>query len=390
MTLPLSTGQRRGNYLRFPKSANPRPMTARAAAWAYGFPLFNPATKTGYTGAGYTGGIIELGGGYDAGQVASYFAAFPRYGYPMPTFTSVDVGSGSNAPDGPQGADGEVQLDMLVAAAVAPGASYRVYFADQSDQSFLTALMQALSECNGVSLSWGGPENSWDPSTMEQFEAVIKAAKARDVPLFVAAGDAGADDGTGAPTVDFPASSPSSIGCGGTRLELNAAGQRASETTWDDNASSDATGGGVSQQFPGRQVPDIAGNADPDSGYEVSIDGQAVIEGGTSAVAPLMLAGHALLWEAAGGTAGAGFDYLGLLSGTPRSFFDVTIGNNGAYRAGPGRDDVTGLGVPNLAPAAVALAARHAAAMRAYGVVASHLAPSSGPNPIRRINRGVR
>jgi kumamolisin len=332
-------------------------MTARAAAWAYGYPLFNPATKTGYTGAGYTGGIIELGGCYNTAQVAAYFSSFGKDGYPIPVFTDVLVGQGVNG-DGtdPDGADGEVQLDMLIAAAVAPGAAYRVYFADQSNESFLAALTQALAECDGVSLSWGGSENTWDAPTMQAFEAVIKAAKAKGKPLFVAAGDNGSGDASNdGSQVDFPASSPSSIGCGGTRLTLSSNGHRAAEVTWDDNAKTDATGGGVSQQFPGRQVPDIAGNADPDSGYEVVIDGRPQVIGGTSAVAPLMLAGHALLWEAC---KGAEFDYLGLLTGTPNSFFDVTIGDNGAYRAGPGRDDVTGLGVPNLGPPLTALLAK--------------------------------
>lgn len=346
----------RRNYLRLPRTAAPAPMTARAAAWAYGFPLYNPATKTGYTGRGYVAGLIELGGGYVSAQMASYFENFAAAGYPTPTFATVVVGSGVNGRgDDPNGADGEVQLDMEVAAAVAPGASFRVYFADQDNYEL--AITQALHECDGVSTSWGGPENTWDPAQMVAVEAVITAAKARGVPFFAAAGDQGSGDDSGdGSQVDFPASAPSAIGCGGTRLELTAAGRRKSETTWDDNSRTDATGGGVSKQFPGRQVPDIAGNADPDSGYRVSIDGQSTVEGGTSAVAPLMLAGHALLWEAANSVGASGpFDYLGLLAGTPGSLFDVTIGDNGAYRAGPGRDDVTGLGVPNLAPATAAL-----------------------------------
>lgn len=329
-------------------------MTARAAAWAYGFPLYNPATKTGYTGAGYTGGIIELGGGYDPARIGAYFANFAAFGYPTPTFTPVLVGQGSNTPDGPNGADGEVQLDMLIAAAVAPGAAWRVYFADQDNYEL--AIATALHECDGVSTSWGGPENTWDPAQMAAIEVAVATAKANGVPLFAAAGDAGSDDGSNdGNQVDFPSSSPSAIGCGGTRLTVSSTGQRAAETTWDDDPNSSATGGGVSVQFPGRQVPDLAGNADPDSGYQVVIDGQRVVEGGTSAVAPLMLAGHALLWQA---YKGAHFDYLGLLAGTPGSFFDVTIGNNGAYRAGPGRDDVTGLGVPNLGPPTAALLAK--------------------------------
>lgn len=391
----------RHNYLKLPKTATPRPMTARAAAWAYGFPLYNPATKTGYTGAGYTGGLIELGGGYDPAQIAAYFSSFTKYGYPTPVFNAIIVGQGANSPDGPNGADGEVQLDMLVAAAVAPGATWNVYFADQNNYEL--AIAHALATCDGVSTSWGGAENTWDPDQMTAIETMISAAKAKGVPFFAAAGDQGSGDDSGdGNQVDFPASSPSAIGCGGTRLTIGASGLRVAEVTWDDDPSSDATGGGVSQQFPGRQVPDIAGNADPDTGYEVSIDGQQVVEGGTSAVAPLMLAGHALLWEAARSVVPAtntgqhSFDYLGLLTGTPNSFFDVTIGNNGAYRAGPGRDDVTGLGVPNLGPPLAALLAKKTTQTTAQQVARANEVRLEAAKQMadrvaaRRRNRGVR
>jgi kumamolisin len=113
---------------------------------------------------------------------------------------------------------------------------------------------------------------------------------------------------------------------------------------WDDSDTQSATGGGVSKQFPGRDVPDVAGNADPDSGYEIMIDGGHYVIGGTSAVAPLMLGLHALLWECNGGKL---FDFLNLIVTNPQAMFDVTAGDNGGYRAGPGRDQVTGFGVPD-------------------------------------------
>lgn len=293
------------------------------------------------TGKGYTGGIIELGGGYKPSQVAEYFT---RNNLPVPTFISVPVAGGANSPDGPNGADSEVQLDQIVAGAVAPGATYRMYFAENSDSGFLAALKQATAECDGVSISWGGPENNWSSSVMDAFEAVIKIARGKGVPVFVAAGDSGSQDSSGAGNqTDFPASSPSAIGCGGTRLTLNGA-ERATETVWDDNPTSSATGGGISKQFGGRDVPDIAGNADPDTGYEIMVDGGSYVIGGTSAVAPLMLGLHALLWEL---DSGKGFDMMNLIVTNPQSCFDVTVGNNGGFRAGPGRDEVTGFGVPD-------------------------------------------
>lgn len=330
--------------IRRPRSPRPASLTPRQVAAAYHFPIDKA------TGKGYTGGIVELGGGFNAEQVGEYFAANDL---PAPAFVAVPVAGGRSKQDGPDGADGEVQLDMIVAGAVAPAASYRVYFAPNTDAGFLAAIKQAVAECDGVSISWGGPESSWDGATMDEFAAVIKAARAAGVPVFVAAGDTGSQDSSGAGNqVDFPASAPDSIGCGGTRLILSAAGERASEVTWDDSDTSSATGGGVSKHFAGRDVPDIAGNADPDTGYEVMIDGESAVIGGTSAVAPLMLALHALLWELNGGK---GFDFMNLVTANPTALFDVTAGDNGGYRAGPGRDQTTGFGVPDGAKLLAAL-----------------------------------
>lgn len=330
-------------YVRYPRAARPAALTPRQVATAYNFPIEHA------TGKNYVAGIIELGGGYNAAQVARYFA---ENGLPTPTFISVPVSGGSNSQDGPDGADGEVQLDMVVAGAVAPGAVYRVYFAGNTDSDFLAALKQAVTECDGVSISWGASENNWSPSVMDSFEVVIREAKGRGVPVFVAAGDTGSQDSSGdGNQADFPASAPSSIGCGGTRLELDGV-ERGSETVWNDDPTQSATGGGVSQHFPGRQVPDIAGNADPDTGYIIKVDGQDMVVGGTSAVAPLMLALHALLWENNGGKP---FDLMGLIEANPQVCFDVTQGDNGGFRAGPGRDDCTGLGVPDGAKLLVAL-----------------------------------
>lgn len=330
------------SYIRRPRTSNPVSLTPRQVGAAYHFPLSQASGK------GYTGGIIELGGGYNLKQVDAYFTSQKL---PVPGFVSVLVAGGSNTEDGVDGADGEVQLDMIVAGAIATGATFRVYFAGNTDADFLAALKQATSECDGVSISWGGAESDWSGSTMDQFETVIKAARANGVPVFAAAGDSGSKDSTSSNTVDFPASSPSAIGCGGTRLILTGT-ERGSETVWDDSDTQSATGGGVSKHFPGRDVPDVAGNADPDSGYEILIDGQSEVIGGTSAVAPLMLGLHALLWELNGGK---GFDFLNLVVTNPQACFDVTSGDNGGYRAGPGRDETTGFGVPDGGLLAAAL-----------------------------------
>lgn len=318
--------------IRRPRSVNVS-YTAKQIAQAYSYP-------TQYAGKGYKCGIIELGGGFGSADLKAYFAGL---GMAVPNVVSVPVAGGVNKSDGPNGADGEVLLDIEVAASVAPGAEFRVYFAPNTDAGFLAGIKQAFADgCRVISISWGGPESSWSATSMDQFDAVFASARAAGVSIFVAAGDSGSDDGTSTPSVDFPASSPNVVGCGGTRLTVDASGARSTETVWDDSDTSSATGGGVSKHFPGRDVPDVAGNADPDTGYKVLVDAESAVIGGTSAVAPLYAGLALLLLEA---TAGSAFDLLKVIPANPTVCFDVTSGDNGAFRAGPGRDETTGFGV---------------------------------------------
>jgi kumamolisin len=291
------------------------------------------------TGAGRTGGIIELGGGFGQADLKAYFAGL---GVPVPKVVSKPVAGGSNSSDGPDGADGEVLLDIEVAGSIAPGATFNVYFAPNTDSGFATAIKQAITDkCDAISISWGGPENSWASSSIKAMEAQFTAARAAGIQVFVASGDSGSRDGTGRNVVDYPASSPSVCGCGGTRLTVNAQGQRASEVVWDDNDTSSASGGGVSAFFPGRDVPDVAGNADPETGYQVLVDGESFVIGGTSVVAPLYLGLYLRLLE----LTGTPFDFVSTVAGNATVCFDVTSGGNGGFRAGPGRDEATGFGV---------------------------------------------
>jgi kumamolisin len=185
-----------------------------------------------------------------------------------------------------------------------------------------------------------------------------------------AAGDNGSGDGVsdGKPHADFPASSPHALACGGTSLRADpASGAISSETAWNDGAGGGATGGGVSATFalpawqadagvpanpagaPGRGVPDVAGNADPATGYQILIDGQQTVIGGTSAVAPLWAALVARFAQSLGKSFGLIQQqlYAGVQAGQAMAGLrDITSGSNGAYDAGPGWDACTGLGVP--------------------------------------------
>jgi len=105
-------------------------------------------------------------------------------------------------------------------------------------------------------------------------------------------------------------------------------------------------------------VPDVAGDADPNSGYTIRVDGETTVIGGTSAVAPLW-AGLVAVANQQLGTH-VGFIQPAIYAAKAAAAFnDITQGNNGAFSAGPGWDACTGLGspiagtlIPLLAPAA--------------------------------------
>jgi kumamolisin len=344
-------------------AAEPTSYTPPQVADIYQFPA-------GTDGTGQTIGIIELGGGFAQSDLNAYFSGL---GLATPSVTAVGVDGATNVPDqDPQGADGEVLLDIEVAGSVAPGAAQLVYFAPNTDQGFVDAVTTAVHAQPtpaAVSISWGGPESSWTAQSMTALDDAIADGVALGVTVTVAAGDNGSSDGVsdGEPHTDFPASSPHALGCGGTSLEADpATGAVSSETVWNDGQGGGATGGGVSDVFPlpvwqatagvpagpdgtGRGVPDVAGNADPNTGYQVLVDGQQTVIGGTSAVAPLWAALMARLTQSLGSALGLVQTalYAGIEPATPvAGLRDITVGNNGAYSAGPGWDACSGLGVP--------------------------------------------
>jgi kumamolisin len=100
-----------------------------------------PAT----TGAGQTIGIIELGGGFRYSDLHNYWKSL---GFPGDVRTTpLSVNGAANKPEGtPDGADGEVVLDIEVAGGIAPGAKLAVYFAPNTDQGFLNAINTAIHD----------------------------------------------------------------------------------------------------------------------------------------------------------------------------------------------------------------------------------------------------
>jgi kumamolisin len=341
--------------------ATVRGFTPLEVAALYAFPK-------GVDGKGQTIAILEFGGGYRAAELSKYFA---KLGIKPPKVIAVSVGTAHNAPTGnPDSADAEVVLDIEVAGAVAPGAQIVVYFAPNTDDGFINALYAAvhdnLRRPSIVSISWGAPEKQSTLQSLNDYDAACVDAAALGITICAAAGDHGSSD-TDPPArranVDFPASSPHVLACGGTHLEAKN-GAITLETVWNTHDGW-ATGGGVSEMFKlpeyqkqagvpkaanpggktGRGVPDVAGNGDSETGYRILVDGAAVVIGGTSAVAPLWAGLIARLNQAKGTR--LGFVHARLYAaGAGKGFRDIVQGDNGAYKARTGWDPCTGLGSP--------------------------------------------
>ncbi len=337
--------------------------TPPQVAGLYNFPA-------GLDGTGQTVAIIELGGGYNVADLQTYFS---NLGVKEPSITAVSVDGGANAPGGE--ADGEVMLDIEVIGSIAPGAKIAVYFAPNTDQGFVDAITDAVHDSarkpSVISISWGGPEDSWTAQSRTALDAALQDAAALGVTVTAAAGDSGSSDGNtdGKLHVDFPSSSGYALACGGTRLSGTGT-SITSEVVWNETAQGEgATGGGISTVFPlpsyqsssnvpaqpqtnfaGRGVPDVAGNADPTTGYQIRVGGQDQVIGGTSAVAPLWAALVALMNQSLGTPLGYLQPKIYPLG--EAAFQDITNGNNddsglGQYNARAGWDACTGLGSPN-------------------------------------------
>jgi kumamolisin len=319
------------------------------------------AFPSGATGAGQCIALIELGGGYQPSDLQQYFSGLS---IPVPTVVPIGVDGGQNSPTGDaNGPDGEVMLDIEVSGALAPAATIAVYFAPNTDQGFLDAVTTAVHDTTHgptvISISWGGPESTWTAQAQRAMDEAFAEAVALGLAVCVASGDNGATDGVtdGALHVDFPASSPNAIGCGGTRLTVT--NGTPVESVWNDLTKNEgATGGGFSTTFPtpswqskatasfkqmGRGVPDVSADADPETGYNVVVDGSSFVLGGTSAVAPLWAALIACCQQASGQHL---TDLALRLYSANGGFRAITQGGNGGYNAGSGWDPCTGLGVP--------------------------------------------
>jgi kumamolisin len=281
---------------------NTVPLTPNEVAGFYNFPAVPANINT------QTIGLMEFGlGGFAQIDINAFFATLP-IAIPVPVVVSVN--SMVNSPGSNIDIDREVTLDIDVAAAIAPGAVFAVYFSTYDVNGVVQALTTALLPMPGqptpsvISISYGSAELfGWTEADMSQITGLMEMAANLGVTVIAASGDSGTDCnvGDGNPHVLYPASDPGVLAVGGTSIASS--GSSFNQTTWT------STGGGFSEFFSpptwqlgafdgigcfnpdgfyGRGVPDIAGNADPNSGYQIVVGGQTQQPiGGTSAAAPL-------------------------------------------------------------------------------------------------------
>ena len=332
-------------------------------------------------GAGQAVALYELDG-YLASDITAYQGAF---GLPALAPTTVLV-------DGATGAAGantdEVALDIELAQALAPNLGHVYVYEtpnDGLDAHYLDAYSRIATDnlAKQVSTSWGSPESTNTQAFLQAENAIFQQMAVQGQSMFSATGDNGAYDNAGTNpdgslnpnalgtlSVDDPGSQPYVTGVGGTRLSSGPGGAYQSEAAW--GSPTDTTlspqgsggGGGFSVQWPvpsyqagispapaNRSVPDVALNADPNTGYSVYTSGAWHVFGGTSVGAPLWAGFTALVngQRAAAGLAPVGFlnpplYQIGASASYAGGFNDVKTGSNLFYPARTGYDNASGLG----------------------------------------------
>jgi len=298
----------------------------------------------GNAGAGRKVGILELGGCYQPSAMAWYWNRAHLSGSP-----NVRTSGGQNTND--MNSTIEVMLDVEIIASLVPLAQTTIYFGPNSYQGFYDVLAQAITDrCDAVSISWGTLEANCSPSYLAAWEQLAKAGSQVGVTITAASGDKGASGGP-----EFPADIPHILGCGGTTLDAPNGNYR-SESVWGHGGW--ATGGGYSAHFsqpayqtpvkigtnPHRMIPDVASDADPNTGFLVRVDTATYIVGGTSAASPFWAALICRINKAIKKKLGfANPKIYGLSLPTMRP---VTTGTCGPYSGRPIYSLCCGLGTP--------------------------------------------
>ena len=345
---------------------------------ADGSPPFLPAdiltayniASTGLNGAGQTIGVIIDTAPLDTDL--THYWTFNGVPQTLDNYSVVDV---RNRAIGKP--TGEETLDVEWASGIASGARIVVYACgdlNYSNDGYSRVLddLQSGAQPNlhQISISFGAGELTGETqSDVNTVHSLFTAITAYGVSIFCSSGDEGAyGNDAGRIEAIYPASDTMATGVGGTSLGLGADSSVVSEMAWSTSGtrSHDSSGGGISIFFARpswqvgtgvntsamRQVPDVALNGDPDTGYYVYFNGKVEQDGGTSVSTPCWAGMCALINQARaaqGLPAISGFNAAVYpLLGT-NAFRDITAGTNRVFSCTTGYDLLTGIGVPNFA-----------------------------------------
>ncbi|MGH2493822.1 MAG: S53 family peptidase [Ktedonobacteraceae bacterium] len=348
-------------------------------AHTYGYDQF---ARAGFLGQGMTINLVEIDG-FPQSDVANYGQCVSYHGRIL--IKNID---GAPAQPGEESA-----LDIEQIEGLAPDANIIDYQTGNHDiGTGIVDELQQIVDDNAknagagsiVSISLEGAENLQSLNYLKGIDQLMSLLTQKEhMTVFVASGDCGAfmDRVYGSFSVSFPASDPTVVAVGGTMLQINAQGKRASEVSWSDGSdttqctNSWGSGGGNSNLFqqPSFQTGKGVQN-DGSRGFREVSDVSAVAlnlplyfggqwqtfpdgtgaGGGTSAATPIWAAGMALVNQSlikkyhvffVGPLV---FYYVANHAGRLSPYFDVTQGTNLGFNATPGWDFATGLGTPNL------------------------------------------
>jgi len=346
-----------------------------AFSQGYLFPeQFKNSGGTYYTGTGRTSGVV-----IDADFLDSDLATFLSYFNVTRTGpTTVRVLIDGGPPSGDGSSDSlETTLDVETIVSNAPGTGLYVYeFPSFEEDSYITDAYNKVVSDNLVDTansSFGGCETSQE-SDAKAWNKIAEQGASKGITFHASSGDSGADVcGSGKDSVSAPASGTYFAAIGGTTLKVTSTGTWSSEKAW--NSDGGATGGGVSKVFAlpawqssisgvitsGRNVPDVAFDADPNTGAAFYYGGSWNTDynplGGTSLSSPLFGAALTEIDEYLGKRSGleaktlyTDFTNKGYKSSGGTTYFhDIVSGCNdigGApgYCAKTGFDQVSGIG----------------------------------------------
>ncbi|WMT51204.1 MAG: hypothetical protein RE471_09525 [Ferroplasma sp.] len=258
----------------------------------------------------------------------------------------------------------ETAIDVEWSHAMAPGAKINLVLSPGDGSRLLDSVAYAVTHHLGniISISWGQAESQMTAPELSELNSIYRQAAEENITVVAASGDQGANDGTSAKTVNFPASDPYVLGVGGTTLTETSSGY--TQTAWGEtvNGKVEASGGGFSSYFPTpyyqvapnyteseRGVPDVSLDANPNTGVLTIVDGKEYTLGGTSIATPMwagIIATMDQYYNRSLGLVNPIFYKISETKYYTKAFTPITSGGNYGYSAGPGWNPVTGLGTP--------------------------------------------